>query len=130
MYFIFILIFFAFVCYSGTQFIVYLNGPFHVFEKFRRLMQETSTQLGELVGCEACTGTWVSFMISALNLVIIPDVAFTPSNAILEGTGLWWLIILLDGLYGSGAAWLLFRIEDFLADNSDTNYEYGQQEGD
>lgn len=114
MYYIFIFLLFSFMCYSGTQFIVYLNGPFHIFEKFRNLMQKTHNQLAELVSCEACTSTWVSFFLSALNLIIIPSVAFTPFNLILAGHGLWWLIILLDGLFGSGISWLLFRIEDAL----------------
>ncbi len=120
MYYIFIFLLFSFVCYSGTQFIVYLNGPFHIFEKFRHLMQRTHDQLGELVSCEACTSTWVSFFISAINLLIIPTIAFTPFNLILGGTGLWWLIIILDGLFGSGVSWLLFRLEDYLVNNTQT----------
>ena len=120
MYYIFIFLLFSFVCYSGTQFIVYLNGPFHIFEKFRHLMQRTHDQLGELVSCEACTSTWVSFFISAINLLIIPTIAFTPFNLILGGTGLWWLIIMLDGLFGSGISWLLFRLEDYLVNNTQT----------
>jgi hypothetical protein len=40
---------------------------------------------------------------------------------ILGGTGLWWLIILLDGLCGSGTTWLLFRLEDFLTGNNENN---------
>ncbi len=120
MYYIFIFLLFSFVCYSGTQFIVYLNGPFHIFEKFRILMQNTHDQLGELVSCEACTSTWVSFFISALNLLVIPSVAFTPFNLILGETGLWWLIIMLDGLFGSGISWMLFRLEDYLVNNAQT----------
>ena len=120
MYYIFIFLLFSFVCYSGTQFSVYLNGPFHIFEKFRHLMQRTHDQLGELVSCEACTSTWVSFFISAINLLIIPTIAFTPFNLILGGTGLWWLIIMLDGLFGSGVSWLLFRLEDYLVNNTQT----------
>ena len=118
MYYIFIFLLFSFICYSGTQFIVYLNGPFHIFARFRKLMQNTHEQLGELVGCEACTSTWVSFFISALNIIVIPTVAFTPFNLILAGKGLWWLIILLDGLFGSGISWMLFRLEDYLTNNA------------
>lgn len=118
MYFIFIFLIFSFVCYSGTQMIVYLNGPFHVFEKFRKLMQNIHEQLGELVSCEACTSCWVSFFVSALNLIVIPSVPFTPFNLILAGQGLWWLIILMDGLFGSGISWMLFRLEDYLTNNS------------
>ena len=89
-------------------------------------MQKTSDQLAELVSCEACTSTWVSFFISALNLIVLPSIAFTPFNLILGGKGLWWLIILLDGLYGSGITWMLFRIEDYLVNNSTNNEEDGE----
>lgn len=124
MYYLFIFLVFSFICYSGTQFIVYLNGPFHIFEKFRKLMQQTHDQLGELVSCEACTSTWVSFFISALNILIIPTIAFTPFNLLLGNTGLWWLIILLDGLFGSGISWMLFRIEDALTAIKEKNQTY------
>lgn len=118
MYYLFIFFVFAFICYSGTQMLVYLNGPFHIFEKFRQIMQDTNDQLGELVSCEACTSTWMGFFISAINLIIIPSIAFTPFNIILGGHGLWWLIIFLDGMFGSGVAWLLFRLEDYLTNNT------------
>lgn len=124
MYYAFILIIFSFVCYSATQMLVYLNGPFHIFEKFRNLMQRTHEQLGELIACEACTSTWVSFIISAINLIFIPSVAFTPFNLLLGGSGLWWLIILLDGLFGSGVTWLLFRLEDYLVNNTQNEEDY------
>ena len=114
MIYLFILITFSFVCYAGTQMIVYLNGPFQMFEHFRNFMQGISDQLGELISCEACTSVWVSFFISALNLIFIPSIAFTPFNLLLGCTGLWWLIILLDGLFGCGIVWMLFRIEDAL----------------
>lgn len=118
MYYIFIFLVFSFICYSATQMIVYLNGPFHIFEKFRQFLQNTNDQLGELVSCEACTSTWMGFFISALNLIIIPTIAFTPFNLILGGYGLWWLIIFLDGMFGSGISWLLFRLEDYLTNNA------------
>ena len=90
-------------------------------------MQNTHQQLGELISCEACTSTWISFFVSALNLIVIPTIAFTPFNLILGGHGLWWLIILLDGLFGSGAAWLLFRVEDALTAIKEKNQTYDEQ---
>ena len=55
----------------------------------------------------------------ALNLIFIPTIAFTPFNLLIGGHGLWWLIILLDGLFGSGITWLLFRLEEYLTNNSE-----------
>jgi hypothetical protein len=87
-------------------------------------MQRTHDQLGELISCEACTSTWVSFFVSTLNLLFIPSIAFTPFNLLLGDTELWWLIILLDGLFGSGVSWMLFRIEDALVAIKEKNQLY------
>ena len=111
---LFIFFVFAIMCYSLTQMLVYMSGPFRIFERFRNFMHGLNDQLGELISCEFCTSTWTSFFISALNVIFIPTIAFTPFNLILGSTGLWWLIIFLDGLLGSGCTWLLFRLEDYL----------------
>lgn len=112
---------FCFTCYSFVNLLIYFDGPFKIFEYIRRFASSISDQFAELFRCQACCSTWVSFFISALNLLFIPSIAFTPFNMILGGTGLWWLIILLDGLCGSGTTWLLFRLEDFLTGNNENN---------
>lgn len=124
MLYIFIFLLFGFLCYSGTQMIVYMRGPFAIFEKFRTTMGNLHPELGELLGCEYCTSTWFSFFVSAINLIVIPSIAFTPFNLLLGGQGLWWLIILLDGIFGSGAAWMLFRVEDALLAIKERNQVY------
>lgn len=98
--------------------LLYFSGPFGIFEHIRNIAGKISPRMGELFSCPACASTWVSFFLSALNLLIISSVPFTPFNLILGGTGLWWLIILLDGLCGSGTTWLLFKFEDFLVSNT------------
>lgn len=113
-----IFIIFCFTCYSFVNMLLYFSGPFGVFEHIRNIAGRISPRMGELFSCPACASTWVSFFLSALNLLIIPSVPFTPFNLILSGTGLWWLIILLDGLCGSGTTWLLFKFEDFLVSNT------------
>lgn len=123
MMYIFIFIVFGIMCYSMTQMLVYMRGPFGCFEHLRNLFNKLSKQLGELISCEYCTSTWCSFVLSALNVIFIPSIAFTPFNLLLGSTGLWWLIILLDGLVGSGCTWLLFRLEDYLTVNSQGQYD-------
>ena len=113
-----IFIIFCFTCYSFVNMLLYFSGPFGVFEHIRNIAGRISPRMGELFSCPACASTWVSFFLSALNLLIISSVPFTPFNLILSGTGLWWLIILLDGLCGSGTTWLLFKFEDFLVSNT------------
>lgn len=113
-----IFIIFCFTCYSFVNMLLYFSGPFGVFEHIRNIAGRISPRMGELFSCPACASTWVSFFLSVLNLLLIPSVPFTPFNLILGGTGLWWLIILLDGLCGSGTTWLLFKFEDFLVSNT------------
>lgn len=113
-----IFIIFCFTCYSFVNMLLYFSGPFGVFEHIRNIAGRISPRMGELFSCPACASTWVSFFLSVLNLLIIPSVPFTPFNLILGGTGLWWVIILLDGLCGSGTTWLLFKFEDFLVSNT------------
>ena len=113
-----IFIIFCFTCYSFVNMLLYFSGPFGIFEHIRNIAGRISPRMGELFSCPACASTWVSFFLSALNLLIIPSVPFTPFNLILGSTGLWWLIILLDGLCGSGTTWLLFKFEDFLVSNT------------
>ena len=113
-----IFIILCFTCYSFVNMLLYFSGPFGVFEHIRNIAGRISPRMGELFSCPACASTWVSFFLSALNLLLIPSVPFTPFNLILSGTGLWWLIILLDGLCGSGTTWLLFKFEDFLVSNT------------
>ena len=113
-----IFIIFCFTCYSFVNMLLYFSGPFGIFEHIRNIAGKISPRMGELFSCPACASTWVSFFLSALNLLIIPSVPFTPFNLILGSTGLWWLIILLDGLCGSGTTWLLFKFEDFLVSNT------------
>lgn len=103
--------------------LLYFSGPFGIFEHIRHFAQMTSDRLGELFSCPACCSTWVSFFLSALNILIIPTIPFTPFNLILGSTDLWWLIIMLDGLCGSGTTWLLFKFEDYLVSNTEGEEE-------
>lgn len=123
MYELFIFLVFSFTSYSLVNLLIYFDGPFKIFEYIRRFASSVSDQLAELFRCQACCSTWVSFFISALNLLLIPKIPFTPFNLILNGTGLWWLIIMLDGLCGSGIVWLTFRLEDYLTKNSENGEE-------
>lgn len=118
-----IFIVFSFLIYGFTSLVVYFRGPFGIFEIIRNTAAKISDGLGELFNCPVCSGTWLSFLISSLNLIFIPSLAFTPFNLILGGTGLWWLIILLDGIIGSGASWFIFKLEDYMVSNTKEDNE-------
>ena len=54
----------------------------------------------------------------------IKDIAFTPFNIILAGTGYWWLALILDCCSTTGIVWLIHHIEEYfenLAENADKN---------
>lgn len=119
MYELFIFLVFSFTSYSLVNMLIYFDGPFMIFDYIRRGASAISDQFGELFTCQACCSTWVSFFISALNIIFVPKLPFTPFNLILNDSGLWWLTILLDGLCGSGIVWLMFRLEDYLTNNAE-----------
>ena len=121
-----IFIIFCFTCYSFVNMLLYFDGPFKIFHHVRTIASSISDNFSELFQCPACASTWVSFFISILNLIFVPTIAFTPFNLILGNTGFWWLIILLDGLCGSGTTWLLFKFEDYLVSNTQTEEEINE----
>lgn len=110
----FITFIFSILCYSTTQLVVYLNGPFHFFRHFRELVGKIHPQIKELLSCEYCTSTWLGFIISFLNIYFIPKTPITPFNYILFDYDFLWVKILLDGIYGAGITWFIFRLEDMI----------------
>lgn len=116
---IFKLITYVILAYGTSSLLIYFNGPFNIIDHFRNLMTKIHGQLGELFKCEACTSTWVGFVLSIINIVAVPTISFTPFNIIFQDNNLWWLIIPLDGLFTCGSTWLLFRLEDFLTRNAE-----------
>lgn len=124
MYYLFIFLVFSFVCYGATELVVYMRGPFAIMEKFRNMMGKLHPEFGLLLGCEYCTCMWVSILLSIINMIVTPTIAFTPFNLILGSSGIWWLIIILDSLLGCAVSWLLFRLEDALTAIKEKNQTY------
>ena len=58
-----------------------------------------------------CFSTWVGLVVSIVDL-LIPAAVFTPFNIVLAGTGLWWLIPILDAGFTSGVVWLIHNFEE------------------
>lgn len=108
-YFLFI---YCIVAYSISNMFVFASGPFHVFERIRSLSAQISPNLGELFNCMICMPTWVGFVLSSLNLLLLPMFPMTPFNIILSGTNLWYLKIFLDMIFTSGAVWLIHTFQE------------------
>ena len=105
-----IILLFFILNYGMSNIIVFSNGPFHIFEKFRNLMSELSGQLGELFSCMICYPTWNGMILSALSLIL--GVYFTPFTLLFNGEYVI-ITIVLDGAIGSGSTWLIHNIEEY-----------------
>ena len=59
---------------------------------------------------------------SLIDWFLLPNIAITPFNIILAGTGYWWLALLLDCCFTSGMVWFVHHVEEWfenLAENAD-----------
>lgn len=99
--------------YGMANMVVYANGPFGIFEKWRTFTNKISESFGELFTCMICLSTWIGLIFSIVNTYIVPSIPFTPFNVIF-GTGTEHVIIktVLDLAATSGAVWLLHNLEE------------------
>ena len=97
--------------YGIANMVCYAEGPWGIFEWWREVADNISEGFGKLFNCMMCFSTWVGLLASIGDL-LIPSAVFTPFNLILAGTGLWWLIPILDAGLTSGAVWLLHNLEE------------------
>lgn len=95
------------------ELLVFFDGPLDIVEKFRRFCHWISPSFGKLFTCMACLSTWIGFIFSLINYFLVP-IAFTPFNIILKDTGMWWLIIFMDGMFTCGCVWLLYQLEEMM----------------
>lgn len=108
----FLIIFcYVILAYGLANMVCYAEGPWNVFEWWREVADHISEGFGKLFNCMMCFSTWVGLVLSIVDL-LIPKVAFTPFNLLLAGSGLWWLIPILDALFTSGAVWLVHNFEE------------------
>lgn len=108
-----VLIIYIFTTYSFTNMLVYLRGPFGIFEHIRNIANKIHSNIGELFSCMACCSTWVGLFFCLINLIIIPSMALTPAFLILgTTTNLWWLKLLIDMGCTSGFVWILHNFEE------------------
>ena len=94
--------------------VVFANGPFHVFEKWRNFSHNIDEQFGELFTCMMCFSTWVGLALSLINNLIFPTVSFTAFNIILDSVAPWWFIAILDMGFASAVVWLLHQLEEMM----------------
>ena len=98
---------FSIVSYAISNHFVYAHGPVHIYDKIRELANRIHSNLGELFSCMICFPTWVGFILSAANSLLVPTLKLTPLMLLLGGVAPWWVIMILDGFFASGIVWLI-----------------------
>lgn len=113
---------YSILAYSISNMFVFAIGPFHIFEKIRDFLSNKSEMLSELFSCMICFPANVGWVLSLLNLLILPNTPLTPFNVLLYGQGLPIIIVLCDLFYTSGIVWLIHSLQEYLETTND--YEY------
>lgn len=104
---------YSLMAYGACNVIVYGSGPFKIFEHIREWATNINEHFGLLFQCMMCMPTNFGLACSLINWFFIP-VAFTPFNIVFAGDStLWWLAMLCDAAYTSGAVWLIHHIEEW-----------------
>ena len=116
--------------YGLANMVVYANGPFGIFEKWRDLSHRISAGFGELFTCMICFSTWIGVVFSLLNSFVVTSVAFTPFSVVF-GAGHNDVVIktFMDMCATSGAVWLLHNFEE-ACERHWANFSEVEDEGD
>ena len=104
-----------FLCAYNTSFwLVYSEGPYGIFNKFRDFVERVSPQMRKALDCMNCTPTWVGLIASSLNFLLLPSLNLTPWSIVLDGTDVRWLAIPLDALLTSGVVYLINTFQEMM----------------
>ena len=99
--------------YGLSNMMVFGSGPFRIFEGIRWAANRISGHFGSMFSCMMCFPANVGWVTSLVDWFLIEEIAFTPFNILLAGTGLWWLALIADCCFASGMTWLIHNIESF-----------------
>jgi hypothetical protein len=100
--------------YNVSFWLVYSEGPFEIFDKFRNFVAKVSPQLRKALDCMNCTPTYIGLLASSINLIFFPTLPMTPFGILLYNKMWWGIIIVLDTIFTSGAVYLLHTLQEFL----------------
>ncbi len=114
--------------YGISWMFVYASGPFRIFEHVRNTSNSISEHFGQLFQCMVCFPSNLSWVMSLIDWFFLPQVAITPFNILLSGTGLWWLAILMDIGFGAGITWAIHNVVGFFESIAEGNNADGIEE--
>lgn len=119
---LFLLLSYILVCYGASNMVVYSNGPFHIFKKWRDFTNWIHPMVGELFSCMMCFPFWIGIILSIVDIFILKNVCFTPFNILIYSSTKTVsdlvFTLLFDGILSSGATWILHNIEEYYESNS------------
>ena len=110
------------ISYNLSFWLVYKDGPFNIFEGFRKIIRRISPSMGKVFECMNCTPTWIGMFLSALNAIFDPTIPFTPFRLAFGVDHPWFVILVFDAIFTSGIVYLIDVLETWV--NSDD----GQQQ--
>ena len=117
---------YALFAYGICNMIIFASGPFGIFEKWRNFAHKISNGFGELFTCPMCLSTWVGLLFSALNIIFVKDVAFTPFNIIFGVGNYIPFVLIMDMGFTSGVVWLIYQFDEMMERIG--KYEYEEDE--
>lgn len=112
-----VLFIYCLAMYGFCNIVCFGDGPFNIVSKIREWALSKGENFGKLFSCMMCLPTNVGFIASIIDWFFL-DITLTPFNMLLVGTNLWWLAILGDGFFASGAVWLIHTIQEWFENNS------------
>lgn len=109
-----IILLYTIAAYGLANLLVYGTGPFDMLVHFRRLCGRILPTLGDMLECMMCTSANVGWIVSALNLIFFPDMDLTPFKSMIGDPSRWYVIVLGDLCFTSGAVWLIHSAQEAL----------------
>lgn len=107
------LVIYILCAYGISNILVFADGPFRIFERYREWTETLPSNIGEGSRCMICTPCQVGIALSIIDL-LLTSVSFTPFNVLFHNPSLWYLIIPLDGAITSGSVWLIHTLQEAL----------------
>ena len=127
---ILIIFLYIFAVYGFSNMVVFSSGPFRIFEKIREWSSNLSEHFGTLFSCMICLPANVGWIASIIDWFLIPNLALTPFNILLDGTNLWWVALIADCCLTSGLVWIIHNVESFFESIANGNASIREDDND
>lgn len=114
--FLYILIYFL-IAYGISFAFVESMGPFNLFHYIREYMGKIHSTFADLFDCMFCFPTWVGLVLSIVNILLFPTIAFTPMMLLFDMP--WYITIIGDMFATASGVYLTNSVVEYLTKNSE-----------